>query len=85
LIIIVLRPHPEFFTYMETSLLAVILLEKRSLISIKRDTNHPWVKQLQVYSCKGPYPIQSGDHYKSVKVEWGHSNSSFQEPLSQKS
>jgi hypothetical protein len=34
-------------------------------ISIKRGTNHPWVKGILNYSNKGPGPLQRGDNYKN--------------------
>jgi hypothetical protein len=29
------------------------------------------VKEIQVYSFKGPCPLQRGDNHKNVKMEWG--------------
>jgi hypothetical protein len=40
--------------------------------SIKLGTNFPWVKGIQVYSNKGPGPLQRGDNHKNVKMGWGH-------------
>jgi hypothetical protein len=36
--------------------------------SIKLGTNYPWVKGIQVYSNKGPCPLQRGDNHKNVKM-----------------
>jgi hypothetical protein len=41
-------------------------------ISIKRSTNHSWVKVIQDYTNKGPGPLQRADNYKNVKMGWGH-------------
>jgi hypothetical protein len=41
-------------------------------ISIKLDTNHPWVKGISNCSNKGPCPLQSGDNHKNAKMGWGH-------------
>jgi hypothetical protein len=30
------------------------------------------VKGIQVYSNKGPSPLQRGDNHKNVKMGWGH-------------
>jgi hypothetical protein len=30
------------------------------------------VKEIQVFSTKGPGPLQRGDNHKNVKMEWGH-------------
>jgi hypothetical protein len=38
-------------------------------ISIKLDTNHPWVIEIQVCSNKGPISLQRGDKYKTAKLE----------------
>ena len=40
--------------------------------SIKRNTNFPWVKGIQVCSNEGPGPLQKGDNHKNVKMGWGH-------------
>jgi hypothetical protein len=40
-------------------------------------TNHPWVKGIQVYSNKGPGPLQRGDNHKNIKMGWGHLNIFF--------
>ena len=40
--------------------------------SIKLNTNYSWVKKIQVYSNKGPGPLQKGGNYKNVKMGWGH-------------
>jgi hypothetical protein len=40
--------------------------------SIKLNTNYTWVKGIQVYSNKGPCPLQRGDYHKNLKVGWGH-------------
>jgi hypothetical protein len=36
--------------------------------SIKLGTNYPWIKGIQVYSNKGPGPLQRGDNHKNVKM-----------------
>jgi hypothetical protein len=41
-------------------------------ISIKLDSNHPWVKGILNCSNKGPGPIQRGDNHKNAKMGWGH-------------
>jgi hypothetical protein len=40
--------------------------------STKLGTNYPWVKGSQVYSIKGPGPLQRGDNHKNVKMGLGH-------------
>jgi hypothetical protein len=30
------------------------------------------VKGIQVFSIKGPGPLQRGDNHKNVKMGWGH-------------
>jgi hypothetical protein len=30
------------------------------------------VKRIEVYSIKGPSPLQMGDNHKNVKIGWGH-------------
>jgi hypothetical protein len=30
------------------------------------------VKGIQIYSSKGPGPLQRGDNHKNVKMGWGH-------------
>jgi hypothetical protein len=37
-------------------------------ISIKLNTNHPWVKEILSSSNKGPGPLQRGDNYKKAKM-----------------
>jgi hypothetical protein len=32
------------------------------------------VKGIQVYSNKGPGPLQRGDNHKKLKMGWGHLN-----------
>jgi hypothetical protein len=39
---------------------------------MKVNTNHPWVKGIQVCSNKGPDPLQMGDNHKNLKMGWGH-------------
>jgi hypothetical protein len=41
--------------------------------SIKLDKNCSWVKGIQVYSNKGPCPLQRGDNHKNVKMGWARS------------
>jgi hypothetical protein len=43
-------------------------------ILIKLETNHPWVKGIQVCSNKGPGPSQREDtcNHKNAKMGWGH-------------
>jgi hypothetical protein len=38
------------------------------LVQIKLNTNYPSVKGIQVYSNKGPSPLQRGDNPKNVKM-----------------
>ena len=38
--------------------------------STKLATNHPWVKEIQVYSNEGPDPFPRGDYYDIVKIHW---------------
>jgi hypothetical protein len=40
--------------------------------SIKLDTNYPLVKRIQVYSNKGPGPLQRGNNHRNVRKGWGH-------------
>jgi hypothetical protein len=40
--------------------------------SIKLNTNYTLVKGIQVYSNKGPGPLQRGDNHKNVKMGWGY-------------
>jgi hypothetical protein len=35
-------------------------------ISIKLDTNHPWVKGILNCSNKGPGPLQRGDNHENM-------------------
>jgi hypothetical protein len=56
----------------------VITLEKKNFlsktrrpISIKRGTNHPWVKEFQVSSIKRPGLVQRGDTHNNAKIGWG--------------
>jgi hypothetical protein len=41
-------------------------------ISIKLDTNYPWVKEIQNCTNKAAGPLQRGDNHKNVKMGWGH-------------
>jgi hypothetical protein len=47
------------------------------LISIKLDTNHPWVKGILNCSNKGQGPLQRGDNQKNTKMGWGNSKIFF--------
>jgi hypothetical protein len=42
-----------------------------SPISIKVDTNHPWVKGILNFSNKGPGPLQRRDNNKNTNMGWG--------------
>jgi hypothetical protein len=37
-------------------------------ISIKLDTNHPWVNEILYYTNKGSGPLQRGDNHKNSKI-----------------
>jgi hypothetical protein len=50
------------------------LFQNRKPISIKLDTNHPWMKGPQAR------PLQKGDNQKNAKLVWG----SFKNPLLKK-
>jgi hypothetical protein len=39
--------------------------------SIKRNTNYPWMKGIQVCPNKGPGPHQRGDNHKKSKIGVG--------------
>jgi hypothetical protein len=54
-------------------------------ISIKLDTNHSCIKEIQVYTNKRTGHLQMGDNCKNAKIGWGHLNFPPQEPQSQKS
>jgi hypothetical protein len=41
-------------------------------ISIKLDTNLPWMKGILNCLNKGPGLLQRGDNYKNKKMGWGH-------------
>jgi hypothetical protein len=45
-------------------------------ISIKLDTNHPWIKGILNCSYKGP-GLQRGDYHKNTKMGWGHLKTFF--------
>jgi hypothetical protein len=47
-------------------------------ILTKLDTNHPWVKEIQVYSKEGDSPSPRGDNSERVKIHW-----KFLKPASQ--
>jgi hypothetical protein len=53
-------------------------------ISIKFDTNHPWVKRIKDCSKEGPGSFPRGDNHRNAKIS-GIILKSSQEPLSQKS
>jgi hypothetical protein len=40
--------------------------------SIKLGANYLLVKRIQVYSNKGPGPLQRGDNHRNVRKGWGH-------------
>jgi hypothetical protein len=39
---------------------------------IKLGTYYPWLKGIQVYSVKGPGPLQRGGNHKNLKMGWGN-------------
>jgi hypothetical protein len=39
---------------------------------IKLGTYYPWVKEIQVWTNKGPGPLQRVDNHKNVKIGWDH-------------
>jgi hypothetical protein len=41
-------------------------------ISIKLDTNHPWVKGILNCSNREPGILGRGDNHKNAKMGWGH-------------
>jgi hypothetical protein len=56
--------------YLQAFILKKIFSRTRSPISIKLDTNHPWVKGVLKCSNKVPDPLQRGDNHK-ICQKWG--------------
>jgi hypothetical protein len=53
---------------MEWGHLKIFFYRTTGPILTRLGTNHPWVKGIQVFSSKGPDPLQRVDNHKNVKV-----------------
>jgi hypothetical protein len=49
----------------------IFLFRTNRSISIKLDTNHPWVKGILIFSNKRPGPLQRGNNHKKYKIGVG--------------